>query len=315
MARIFSRIPIPLVTIAVCAFFASKAASQFIASQIGTPPRTSTSHPSPPVGAMAGPNTRDIGSILQRNIFCSTCQPAVVSDEPAPGEPAGTSDAPVKSTAGHQLLATLISHENAGLSYAVIVKSGSENATVYTIGADLGEGAVVAEIMDRVVLLKRGGRYEYLEMGAEDTPGDTVASTEGASPGTRHAPGLHLPTPLDGFESLAKGITRVSGDKYQIDRRAINQVLANPAAFARGSRIIPYTKAGKPAGFRVFGRRGGLISLLGLFGGDVVTAINGHPITTPDKALEVLSSMRNASYLNLSFERRGQPLTHEYVIR
>jgi len=29
----------------------------------------------------------------------------------------------------------------------------------------------------------------------------------------------------------------------------------------------------------------------------------------------VLSSMRNASYLNLSFERRGQPLTHEYVIR
>ena len=46
-----------------------------------------------------------------------------------------------------------------------------------------------------------------------------------------------------------------------------------------------------------------------------INAINGHSITTPDKALEVYTKLRSASHVSINFTRRGTAVTHEYTIR
>lgn len=54
---------------------------------------------------------------------------------------------------------------------------------------------------------------------------------------------------------------------------------------------------------------------IGLRNGDTVNAINGHQLTTPDKALEVYSRVRGADRITVSLTRRGTSLELTYVFR
>ena len=49
--------------------------------------------------------------------------------------------------------------------------------------------------------------------------------------------------------------------------------------------------------------------------GDVISAINGLEITSPEKALEVYAKLKSASHLSLGLERNGQRITKDYTIR
>lgn len=85
---------------------------------------------------------------------------------------------------------------------------------------------------------------------------------------------------------------------------------------ARSARIVPSARNGQPNGFKLYAiRPGSLYSLIGMQNGDTIHAINGHAITTPDKALEVYTKVRTASHLTIAFSRRGQTSTHDYTIR
>ena len=59
----------------------------------------------------------------------------------------------------------------------------------------------------------------------------------------------------------------------------------------------------------------GPFGLIGLQNGDVISAINGLEMTSPDKALEVYTKLKSASHLSVGLERNGQKITKDYSIR
>lgn len=116
------------------------------------------------------------------------------------------------------------------------------------------------------------------------------------------------PSPTD--DELARGITSVSPTEVHVTRGLLDKVGANPTAVTTGARLVPTVRDGKPVGFKLFAiRPGSLYARLGFVNGDLVTEINGHDLSTPDKALDALVATKGATRIELAVTRAGKPVT------
>ncbi len=305
-----------LVTISLCAVFAARAAGRLVESAVSKMAARKVSIPPPPMDpSLATATQRSITKVLSRNVFCSTCKPLVETKVASQGEdtndPEANSGAPVKTSLNLKLVATLVSDENKAYSYAAINNITESKTRMFAIGAKV-EGATITDIMERRVYLDNSGRNEYLDL-LDEGPAQTAAAVPKTPPRFSK---YRMPRGMRGLEEVAKGIRKTGEGKYEIRRSALNKVLTNTTLLARSARIVPSVRNGKPNGFKLYAiRPGSLYSLLGMFNGDTISAINGHSITTPDKALEVYTKLRSASHLSITFNRRGKTLSHDYTIR
>lgn len=121
-----------------------------------------------------------------------------------------------------------------------------------------------------------------------------------------------LGEPLPAFETDI----RLAHSHYEIDRALVTRTLENFAALAREARIVPSSHAGRTNGFKLYAiRPGSLFARLGFLNGDLIERINGQDITSPDKALETYTRLRQATSLAVSLSRRGAPVTLAFTIR
>src|SRR5690606_8577276 len=120
--------------------------------------------------------------------------------------------------------------------------------------------------------------------------------------------------PMDDLQaSIENGIKKTGENTYEIDRSLVDKVLANPMAVAKGARVVPAVKNGKPDGFKLYAiRPSSVYAKLGLTNGDTLQSINGFELTTADKALEVYTKLREATQLEVEITRRGKPMTLKY---
>ncbi len=303
-----------LASIALCAFFAARAVGRLVESKLPQPPaRRALPGPAvvsqdPPV--LAGP--RYVAGILGRNVFCSTCEKVAETPTKSESGDQPASNEPVKSSLNLKLLATLVSDEDKAWSYAAILDPSDGRTRMFAIGQKVGE-AVLTDVVDRRAYLQHAGRNEYLDLDDGSGAGHATA----ASPGAAEPVVSFKPSGLSGQEEeVAKSIRKVGEGKYEVERAGLNKVLANTTLLARSARIVPSVKDGQPNGFKLYAiRPGSLYSLLGMNNGDTINAINGHPMTTPDKALEIYTKLRNASHISITFTRQGKTSNHEYTIR
>ncbi len=233
--------------------------------------------------------------VAKRNIFCSTCEPAKVTEEGKETAVASLMDA--------VLLATLVSDDPKWSMAAVRLKEPEEHIVLVGPGQKLA-GADVINVTTRRVELRRDGRVEFLDL-----------LSEGKGKGPKKSSHRYKPPGRKG-SSVDKGIRKIGENKYEIDRRVVNDFLANAANLGRGARIVPNMKGGKTDGFRVYAVRPySVFYKLGIRNGDVIRAVNNQDISSPDKALELFTKLRGASHLTISVERRRRPITMEYTIR
>lgn len=116
--------------------------------------------------------------------------------------------------------------------------------------------------------------------------------------------------------ALDDAIRKVADNHYTIERAAVDDLLANPGAHARGARIVPSVKNGNANGFKLYAiRPSSLYAKLGLHNGDTIHSLNGMDVTTPDKALEAYDAVRGAPRVTLEVTRRGKPVTLTYDIK
>ena len=135
-------------------------------------------------------------------------------------------------------------------------------------------------------------------------PAVAIASTE---PMPGEATGLE--------KDIDKGV-RCNGASCEVDRSLIDKVLANTTALATSARFVPSIKDGKPNGFKLYAiRPGSIFAKIGMQNADLIKAINGLDMSTPDKALEAYSKLKTASHLTVMLERRGENITLDYQIR
>lgn len=110
-------------------------------------------------------------------------------------------------------------------------------------------------------------------------------------------------TPRDPLVDSIRGVGMLA---YEIPRSTLDQLLANPDVLARQARIVPAIRNGQPDGFKLYAMRPNTLGpAIGLANGDTVRAINGHELSTPDRALELYTRLKDATALEILVRRRS----------
>jgi general secretion pathway protein C len=303
---------IDLAVIAICATFAGRAAARAAATAVetsllkGAPAAKRAARPAAPATASTV-YSKQVEEILKRNIFCSTCPPllggpeteAVVNTGPPPMQ---------RTTMNVKVLAIMYAPPPADPRWSIaIIRDNDDKSTgPYTIGSKLRD-ATIADIQDaRVILDFGGGRQEWIDLLDVPQP----------APGQPAAPAAPVASADPLAAELDKGIKKTGEHSYEVQRSTVDSLLGNMGALAKGARIVPETRDGKAAGFRLFSiRPDGPFAKIGLQNGDVISAINGLDMSSPDKALEVYTKLKTANHLSVAVERNGQKITKDYNIR
>ncbi len=297
---------IDLLVIAICAVFSARATATLIQTRITriTPPVRSA--PRGPATASTGTYYgKEVEEILKRNVFCSTCPPILEKPvDPNTGPPPPPTLQ--RTSLPLRLLAVMFAPPPGDPRWSVAIIRDTDDHSVgpYSIGSKIRD-ATISDIVEDRIYLDVNGRKEYLDL-LDKTPlaPNTPAPVAAAPPAD----------PL--MAELDRGIKKVGEHNYEVQRATVDSLLGNMSLLSRSARIVPEIRDGKAAGFRLFSvRPDGPFAKIGLQNGDVISAINGLEMTSPDKALEVYTKLKSASHLSVGLERNGQKINKEYNIR
>ena len=169
-------------------------------------------------------------------------------------------------------------------SRALIEANGDEEP--YGVGAQLPGGVKVHAIYADRVILDRGGRLETLRLPQQDIGG----GNNGAQPGMAQPQAMAPPT-----QNL--------GQLRQ-------EIMNNPQRLMDVVRAMPVMDHGKLSGYRIYpAGNPSIFNQLGLKAGDVVSAVNGIPLTDPAQSMRVLSTIKTSDQISVSLLRNGQMQT------
>ncbi len=114
------------------------------------------------------------------------------------------------------------------------------------------------------------------------------------------------------------GVFLEGEDRGYVLRSYVESTLENPRGFGM-IRMLPQQAAdGSVLGVKVFGIRRddpkNVLGRLGFENGDMLVAVNGLPLASPDKALAIYASARNAERITVEVVRKEQKRTTLYRI-
>lgn len=301
-----------VIVVVICTVFTAKGVNHYIAARF----LTVSAEPQRAQRRAAGQNeqsqTRSKSGqpLAERNMFCSECEPPQQeSEEPAP---AVAGDTVPETSLPLRLVATNVSSREE-YSFATIQNTESEKQGAYWTGDSIPDAGAVVSVRGKYVDFRNedSNRVERISLLSKKERKTKKKPTRKRRRRRRakSKPKNELMAMID------EGVKKTGDNQYEIDRQVVQKVLANPAAVARGARIVPSIKNGKPNGFKLYAiRPSSVYAKVGLMNGDTIHAINGFELTTADKALEVYTKVRSASNITVNATRRGKPVTLKYSI-
>jgi general secretion pathway protein C len=315
---------LPLVMITACAILAALGVNHVVEAKYlldADAPRAAH-HAVRPVKPQAQkpPPSKDAQEVINRNIFCSTCEPAKPSDAPAAVPTPVDDNHPPVTQLPLALLVTMVA-EDPHLSTATIMNTSTQRSGIFAVDDWIPAAGQVRKIRFKSIVFfnKSMNRLERLELlGSSGQP--VASATPAAPPPPPPAVAANPnepPNPDDALlAAVDKGVKKLDENRFDIDRSLVDKILADPTVAARSARIVPSIKDGKPNGFKMYAiRPNSLFAKIGLQNGDTISSINGFDMSSPDKALEVYTKVRSASSLSVSVLRRGQPMNLDYSIK
>jgi len=254
--------------------------------------------------------------------------PPVVAEEPKPEEtpePVASGELEA-STLPINLMGTFVSTVT-DYSYANLQIEGEHK--IASTGSEYLDGkARVVKIAPGHIVLKEDNRYTYVRLWADP---NAAAAARPPGPGGPMGPGGRpapvVPTPVTpappvagadgaGGDDVAQGVTKTGAYDYTIDRKMLDKQLGDLSKLQSEARVVPHYKDNSYQGFKLVGvRPGSLYRAIGIRSGDVITAVNGNKIDSPNKALELFEQLKSSSNISVEIERRGQPKTLGYNIQ
>ena len=273
---------IATVTVVICAFFVARAVSSIIAAE------TLTEDPTPPVpvAAPAEPilasRVKVDGTKIDRNIFCSDCEPSIATTPVADrytGEPA-------------VLIATMIGRE----PRAIVRVLASEAQGSWGIGERIPGVGMIDRIgntsIDVVDVAGHRGTISLLDSQAAGQPKHVDAATSAPA------------APADPF---ADSVRKIAENDYEVERSLVRGLVTGTTK-AGTVRAMPVMKGGEIQGIRLSGVRAGTIpTALGLKNGDTISAIDGDQIKNVQQLLDLYAKLDNVSAVELNVTRGGKP--------
>ena len=196
---------------------------------------------------------------------------------------------------------------------AIIV--AGDRADVYAVGDTLpvGNNVTLAKVLNVRVIINNNGTFESLWLFKEDpnAPQITVsAPAAGTNPRTNRRGYAGPP-----YQQQASIVDRSQADAPRFgpdhpDTEGVAKSLADVV----GMSI--YRENGAVIGYKIRpGRNVELFNSLGLQNGDIVTAVNGVPLSNPGKVMEIYKSMGSATSANLEIRRGGSTVNLDVMLK
>lgn len=288
-----------------CAVFAAKATNHVVeAKLLGEADHAAAvvAVAPQPTAPIKPTRSKDGAQLAARDLFCSDCTPAVaaanVSNDPSQ---IPTTTLPIV------LLATNVSANDAQ-SFGTILNTENQRQGAYGVGDKVLGGGPIKAVHYKYVDFDNNGHTERVILLGATVP--VTAPPPVVAEATPEGDKDEMQAAID------NGIKRIDDNNYEIDKALVEKVLLNPMAVAKGARVVPAVKNGKPDGFKLYAiRPSSVFAKLGLTNGDTLQAINGFELTSADKALEVYTKLREATSLEVEVTRRGKSTTLKYQIR
>jgi general secretion pathway protein C len=172
--------------------------------------------------------------------------------------------------------------DNPGTSMAIIAETGKKDET-YFKGDKLPGNAKLHEIYTDRVILNRAGKLETLSLKRPEV--DIGSITDQELPQTKQAEG-------------PRTIKQVK-----------EQLNSNPIEVLKDTRINPVNdpKTGKLLGYTLSYVDSNLPSSLGLMPDDIITEVNGIPVTNQKEMISLMQKAGSMTSLNVSVLRNGSP--------
>lgn len=107
-----------------------------------------------------------------------------------------------------------------------------------------------------------------------------------------------------------QGVVRTSPSEVQIDRATLDKYLESPGELAK-IRVVP-----DATGIRIAKvPPSSILGVLGIEEGDRLVKAGGIELTSPEKIMELYARLRTFEKLSIVVERKGKPMTMDYVIK
>ncbi len=174
---------------------------------------------------------------------------------------------------------------------AAIIADASKNESYYRVGDKLPGNVQLHEVFSDRVILDRGGLYETLSL-----------------PTAREIAGLGATKSRSTQTTSSVETTALLQDYRQ-------KLQNNPRQLMGLVRTFPVRRSGRLIGYRIApGKDRKLLAKFGLRSGDIVTSVNGIPLTSTANGLSVMKKMNSASNLSIEVERNGSRQSFEFSL-
>lgn len=239
-------------------------------------------------------------AIVNRNLFSSL---GIIPDAITANRINTKKDAdPIPSSLPLNLIGTLV-HSNPAKSIAAIEVKSKNMTGSYIMGAEI-EGLAKVEGVERNKVFIRNnntGAIEYIEM---NKAGNKV-NFDAAKASTPVKPG--------GTEVVSTGT-----NQFQIKKTDLLKYTNDLSSVLMQARAVPNRdpNTGEINGFRILDMQpGSIYEQLGLQRMDVIKGVNGEPIDSVQKAMELYNTLKNGNQVKLQIDRGGKSDTFTYDVK
>jgi general secretion pathway protein C len=218
----------------------------------------------PALGATSAGARFEVNDILQAHPFGT-----------APLAPGAAGE--VQATRVPLILAGTLAVKDPAQGLAIVGET-AQSGKLYAVGAMLPGGVRLHEVYTDHIVVERDGVLELLALPRKFNGAGTLAGPVLSAPGNTTEP------------AMAESVQRLIAQGPEV----IGEVL----------RPMPTYVEGKLKGFRVYpGRDRGKFGMLGLHAGDLVTQINGVPLSDPQRGMEILRTLGTQGAAQVTVER------------
>ncbi|MCG8435123.1 MAG: type II secretion system protein GspC [Gammaproteobacteria bacterium] len=247
-----------------------------IATPLSATPATPAAAATPRTAPQRRQETSDLSAVIDMHLFGVAQADAPVAESISAPE-----------TQLNLILRGIIASDEPSESRAIVAQ-GNEEQT-YAIGATIQSGTLLHAVYSDRVILSRRGNLETLSLPREEeglvNRQQPVRQTA-SRPRRQSAPAIDL-----------------DDDDIVALRDAIKE---DPTNLTEIIRPIPVSRNGQQIGYRVYpGRQRQRFARLGLRSGDIVTSVNGAPLTDPASGVEVFANLQIDEPITLTIERNG----------
>jgi general secretion pathway protein C len=238
--------------------------------------------------------------IVDRNLFHSSIISANVAATGPASEELEETELPLK-------LWGTIASDNPDLAWASIEEVGKQGSSAFRVGDEIQSATLVGIERRRVVLMENGSRRSLTLDDDSDSLAAAHAGVTSARARSRERPSRRTSS-AEARKAMRDRTRRLSENRVETEEK--KEPASNPAALYSQARILPKVdENGQVSGLEISAiQAGSVFEQAGIRDGEVITEIDGVPISNIGKSTQIMSALTDQGEVSLTLESPdGQP--------